>query len=56
MVWETDKKANDLQARHFVGKDEETCVRCIETQREANVADRETKARQCQKIAWYLLH
>ena len=49
MVWgETDKKTNDLQARHFV-------ARCIETQREANVGDRETKVRQRQKIAWYLL-
>ena len=51
-----DKKTNDLQARHFVARDLERYVRCIETQRKAKVGDRETKARQCQKIAWCLLH
>ena len=52
----TDEKATDLQARHFVARDLERYVRCIETQRKAKVGYRETKARQCQKIAWYLLH
>ena len=52
-VEETDKKTNDLQARHFVARDVETHVGCIETQREAKVGYRETKARQCQKTAWF---
>ena len=50
---ENDKKTNDLQTRHFVARDLERDVRCIETQREAKVCDR---AQECQKIAWYLLH
>ena len=53
---ETDKKTNDLQARHFVARDFERYVRCVETQRKAKVGYRETRARQCQKITWYLLH
>ena len=53
---ETDKKTNDIQARHFVARDLERYVQCVETQTKAKVGDRETKARQCQKIAWYLLH
>ena len=40
---ETDKKTNDLWARDFVARDLERYVRCIETQREAKVGDRETK-------------
>ena len=36
MVWrETDKKTNDLQARHFVARDLERYVRRVETQRKA---------------------
>ena len=53
---ETDKKTNDLQARHFVARDLERYVWCVETQRKAKVDYRETKARQRQKIVWYLLH
>ena len=32
---QTDKKSNDLQARHFVARDLERYVRCVGTQREA---------------------
>ena len=53
---ETVKRTNDLQARHFVARDLERHVRCVETQRRANVGYLETKGRQCQTIAWYLLH
>ena len=53
---ETDKKTNDLQTRHIAARNLERYVRCIKTQRETKVGYRETKARQCQKIAWYLLH
>ena len=43
MVWgETDKKANDLQARHFVARDME---RYVEAKREAKVGFRKTEAR-----------
>ena len=44
---ETDKKTNDLHARLFLWPKIWNYVRCIETQREAKVGDRETKARQC---------
>ena len=37
---ETDKKTNDIQARHFVARDVERYVGCIETQREAKVGYR----------------
>ena len=53
---ETDKKTNDLQARHFVARNEETYVRCIKTRRKAKVGSRETKTRKWQKITWYLPH
>ena len=53
---ETDKKTNDLQTRRFVARDLERYVRCIETQREAEVGYRETKARRRQEIAWYFLY
>ena len=53
---ETDKKTNDLQTRHFVARDLESFVGRVETQRKAKVGYRKTEARQCQKIAWYLLH
>ena len=52
---ETDKKINDLQTRHCVAGDLERYVRCVETQRKTKMGYRETKARQRQKIAWYLL-
>ena len=52
---ETDKKTNDFQTRHFVAWGLERYVWCVEMQREAKVGYRETEARQCQKIAWYLL-
>ena len=34
---ETDKKTNELQARHFVARDLGRYVRCVETQRKAKV-------------------
>ena len=34
---ETDEKTNDIQARHFVARDVETHVRCIETKGEVKV-------------------
>ena len=46
----TDKKTNDLQTRHIVARYVETHVRCIETQREAKVGYRETKARHARKL------
>ena len=51
---ETDKKTNDIQTRLSVARDLERYVWRVETQRKAKVGDRETKARQRQKIAWYL--
>ena len=53
---ETDEKTNDLQTRHFVARDVERYVWCIEAKRKAQVGHRKTEARQCSKIAWYLLH
>ena len=44
-VEETDKKTNDFQARLRMARDLERNVRSIETQREATVGNRETKAR-----------
>ena len=42
--------------RHVVARDLERYVWCVETQRKAKVGYRKTQARQCQKIAWHLLH
>ena len=56
---ETDKQTDDLQVRYFVGQRfGKTCPmqRRVETQRKAKVGCRKTEARQCSKIARYLLH
>ena len=53
---ETYEETNNLKTQQFVARYVEAYVRCIETQREAKVGYRETKARRCQKITWYLLH
>ena len=41
---ETDKKANDLQTRHFVASHSERPVRSVEAKREAKVSYRKTEA------------
>ena len=50
---ETDKKANP---RLFVARILESYVGSVEAKRNAKVSYRKTEARQCLKIAWYLLH
>ena len=45
------RKPNDLQAGQIMARNVETHVRCIETQREAKVGNRETKARKCERFA-----
>ena len=52
---ETDKKTNDIKARQIVARNVETCVWCIQTERETKVDNLETGAR-CQETAWYLPH
>ena len=47
MVWEkTDKKADDLQSRHFVARDLERHVGSVKTKREAKVGHRKTEPTQ----------
>ena len=41
---ETDKKANDLQTRHFVARDLAGYVGSVETQRKAKVGYRQIEA------------
>ena len=52
---ETDEETNDLKTWQCMARYVEAYVWCIETQSKAKVGYRETKARQCQKITWYLL-
>ena len=53
---ESDKKTNDLQARHFVARDLERYVRCIETQRNTKVGYRVTEGRQCEQVERHLFY
>ena len=56
-IWSSRRlsRKQGLQTRHFVARDVERHVRSVEAKRKAKVAYRITEARQCQKIAWYLL-
>ena len=54
--WETDEETNNLKTRQCMARNVEAYVWCSETESEAKVCYRETKARSCQAIAWYLLH
>ena len=50
---EINKKTDDLEARQCMAGYVATCVWCIETQREAEVGNRETKARRLRGIQAY---
>ena len=41
---ETHQEINNFKTRHYVVRDLERYVRCIETQKEAKVGDRNTEA------------